>query len=131
MKKKVAVVAVALCLVIAPVALCACTPSVDKLKDKFTKEGYHVEAISTDGFEDAKVEYAFTAFKGGDGIFDLVSGAEEITVVCFSNSDDAKTFYEKAKESAEQFEELTGVKTSVKKKGNAIASGTEGALKLF
>ena len=35
MKKKIAVVAVALCLVIALVALCACTPKLDKLKEKY------------------------------------------------------------------------------------------------
>ena len=50
-----------------------------------------------------------------------------ISVVCFGSSEDAKTYYEKAKEAAKE----SSVKVTVKKKGNAIASGTEEAMKLF
>ena len=128
MKKKIAVVAVALCLVIALVALCACTPKLDKLKEKFKAEGYAVTDLSADGFDikDAKIEYAFTAIKGGEGL-NIISGGQMINVVCFGSSEDAKTYYEKAKEAAQE----SLVKVTVKKKGNAIASGTEEAMKLF
>ncbi len=128
MKKKIAVVAVALCLVIALVALCACTPKLDKLKEKYKAEGYAVTDLSADGFdiEDAKIEYAFTAIKGGEGL-NIISGGQMINVVCFGSSEDAKTYYEKAKEAAKE----SHIKVTVKKKGNAIASGTEEAMKLF
>ncbi len=128
MKKKIAVVAVALCLVIALVALCACTPKLDKLKEKYKAEGYAVTDLSADGFDikDAKIEYAFTAIKGGEGL-NIISGGQMISVVCFGSSEDAKTYYEKAKEAAKE----SSVKVTVKKKGNAIASGTEEAMKLF
>lgn len=128
MKKKIAVVAVALCLVIALVALCACTPKLDKLKEKFKAEGYAVTDLSADGFDikDAKIEYAFTAIKGGEGL-NIISGGQMINVVCFGSSEDAKTYYEKAKEAAKE----SHIKVTVKKKGNAIASGTEEAMKLF
>ena len=128
MKKKIAVVAVALCLVIALVALCACTPKLDKLKEKYKAEGYAVTDLSADGFDikDAKIEYAFTAIKGGEGL-NIISGGKMINVVCFGSSEDAKTYYEKAKEAAKE----SSVKVTVKKKGNAIASGTEEAMKLF
>ncbi len=128
MKKKIAVVAVALCLVIALVALCACTPKLDKLKEKFKAEGYAVNDLSADGFDikDAKIEYAFTAIKGGEGL-NIISGGQMINVVCFGSSEDAKTYYEKAKEAAKE----SHIKVTVKKKGNAIASGTEEAMKLF
>ncbi len=128
MKKKIAVVAVALCLVIALVALCACTPKLDKLKEKFKAEGYAVTDLSAEGFDikDAKIEYAFTAIKGGEGL-NIISGGQMISVVCFGSSEDAKTYYEKAKEAAKE----SSVKVTVKKKGNAIASGTEEAMKLF
>lgn len=128
MKKKIAVVAVALCLVIALVALCACTPKLDKLKEKYKAEGYAVTDLSADGFDikDAKIEYAFTAIKGGEGL-NIISGGQMISVVCFGSSEDAKTYYEKAKEAAKE----SFVKVTVKKKGNAIASGTEEAMKLF
>lgn len=128
MKKKIAVVAVALCLVIALVALCACTPKLDKLKEKFKAEGYAVTDLSADDFdiEDAKIEYAFTAIKGGEGL-NIISGGQMISVICFGSSEDAKTYYEKAKEAAEE----SHIKGTVKKKGNAIASGTEEAMKLF
>ncbi len=128
MKKKIAVVAVALCLVIALVALCACTPKLDKLKEKYKAEGYAVTDLSADGFDikDAKIEYAFTAIKGGEGL-NIISGGQMISVVCFGSSEDAKTYYEKAKEAAKE----SSVKVTVKKKGNAIASGTEEAMKLL
>ncbi len=128
MKKKIAVVAVALCLVIALVALCACTPKLDKLKEKYKAEGYAVTDLSADGFDikDAKIEYAFTAIKGGEGL-NIISGGQMINVVCFGSSEDAKTYYEKAKEAAKE----SHIKVTVKKKGNAIASGTEEAMKLF
>lgn len=128
MKKKIAVVAVALCLVIALVALCACTPKLDKLKEKYKAEGYAVTDLSADDFDikDAKIEYAFTAIKGGEGL-NIISGGQMISVICFGSSEDAKTYYEKAKEAAEE----SLVKVTVKKKGNAIASGTEEAMKLF
>lgn len=108
--------------------MCACTPKLDKLKEKFKAEGYAVTDLSADDFdiEDAKIEYAFTAIKGGEGL-NIISGGQMISVICFGSSEDAKTYYEKAKEAAEE----SHIKMTVKKKGNAIASGTEEAMKLF
>ncbi|MCH5163719.1 MAG: hypothetical protein J1F36_01740 [Clostridiales bacterium] len=110
MKKVVSVVAM---LLVCMVALCACTPSKDNLEKKFKDEGYLAISVPVSDYGDYDVDYAFGATKL----------TESITVIAFKNGSDAKDFYNKCKEN--------GDKKNLAKKGNAVAWGTEGAIKLF
>lgn len=112
MKKRIATaLAVVLCLA----ALCACTPKVDDLKKKYQDKDYLVVSISSGdltkyGIESEDMEYGFMATKLVENVF----------VVAFKKSDKAKDFYDSVKE---KFASLT-----VKKKGNAVFFGSEGAV---
>lgn len=112
MKKIVAVMTV---LLICALALCACTPNAEKLEKKFEKEGYVAGAANFGDLGDLEVEYKFYAVKGF---------TSSISVVCFKKSSDATDYYNK-------LNEKTTNKKTIAKKGNAVAWGSEEAIKIF
>lgn len=126
MKKKIAIIAVALCLVIALVALCACTPSVKSLRSKYEKKGYTCEDIKAEDVgeefgEDIAIDYAFYA---------IDKDLNSVTVVAFKNKDDADKVEERLKKADDS---IIGewTKVTYARKGNAIAYGSEAAVELF
>ena len=130
MKKKIAIIAVALCLVIALVALCACTPSLKSLKSKYEKNGYTCSDIDMDDWseemgEKVSVNYAFYAAN---------EKGDYVTVVSFKDKADA----DRAEEQFKSVEDsaigsIVGSLTKITfaRKGNAIAYGTKAAVELF
>lgn len=121
MKKFLAITSVVVLAIVLATMLMACTPSVDSLTKKYEKEGYTVVELSADDADtDAEVKYVFNATKG----------LETVTVVCFANGDDAKKYYEEAKEGIEKLGSV-GEAMDVKKSGNAVAAGTKDAVAIF
>ncbi len=118
MKKFITVTSIIVLAVVLATMLMACTPSEESLKKKFAENGYAAASVSASALgideDETPIEYMFLA-----GSVSL-SGIDGVYVVCFTNSDDAKAFYDKIKESE-----------NAKKKGNAVAYGSEDALKLF
>ncbi len=118
MKKFITITSIVVLAVVLATMLMACTPSEESLKKKFDENGYAAVSVSASTLgideEETPIEYIFLA-----GTVSL-SGIDGVYVVCFTNSDDAKAFYDKIKESE-----------NAKKKGNAVAYGSEEALKLF
>ena len=125
MKKQIAIVSTILVVALIGVfAFAACTPSLDSLKEKYTEEGYIVGSLPVQGIidsmledaedvevDEATVEYAFIATK-------LV---DTIIVVSITDKDVR----------ADITEALDEAEVTYKTKGNAIAVGSDGALKLF
>ena len=125
MKKQIAIVSTILVVALIGVfAFAACTPSLDSLKEKYTEEGYIVGSLPVQGIidsmledaedvevDEATVEYAFMATK-------LV---DTIIVVSITDKDVR----------ADITEALDEAEVTYKTKGNAIAVGSDGALKLF
>lgn len=114
MKKFVAITSIVVLAVVLATMLMACTPSEESLTKKYKEADYIVISGGADDIpgydaEDADIKYVLIATKI----------TENVVIVCFGNSDDAKACYE----------EIKG--DGVKKKGNAIAIGSEEALKLF
>ncbi len=108
MKKKVFLsVAIVVLAVMLVSVFVACTPSQEKVDEKFKEEGYVGVATSLGDY------------KGS--IYTKIT--ETITVFWFENSDDAKAAYEDLKSDDS--------KKNLCKKGNAIAFGTEGAIEIF
>ena len=121
MKKFITVAAMVILAVVLATMLMACTPSADSLKKKYEDKGYTVLDLSADDADtEAEVKYVFGANKG----------IETVTVVCFANGDDAKKYYEEAKEGIEKLGSL-GESMDVKKSGNAVAVGTKEAVAIF
>lgn len=125
MKKQIAIVSTILVVALIGVfAFAACTPSLDSLKEKYTEEGYIVGSLPVQGIidsmledaedvevDEATVEYAFMATKVVDTII----------VVSITDKDVR----------ADITEALDEAEVTYKTKGNAIAVGSDGALKLF
>lgn len=121
MKKFLAITSVIVLAIVLATMLMACTPSLDSLSKKYDKEGYTVVELGADDADtDAEVKYVFNATKG----------LENVTVVCFANGDDAKKYYEEAKEGIEKLGSV-GEAMDVKKSGNAVAVGTKEAVAIF
>ncbi len=119
MKKFITITSIVVLAVVLATMLMACTPSEESLKKKFSENGYAATSVSASTLgideDETPIEYMFLA-----GTFSLKEGLDGVYVVCFTNSDDAKAYYDKIKESE-----------NAKKKGNAVAYGSEDALKLF
>ena len=121
MKKFLAITSVIVLAIVLATMLMACSPSVDSLKKKYEDKGYTVLDLSADDADtEAEVKYVFGANKG----------IETVTVVCFANGDDAKKYYEEAKEGIEKLGSV-GEAMDVKKSGNAVAVGTKEAVAIF
>lgn len=115
MKKKVFLsVAIVVLAVMLVSVFVACTPSVDKVDEKFKEEKYLGVAVETDE--------SIAGMTGAAGYTKILEG-EMITIWWFESSDDAKAAYEDAKNDK--------TKENVCKKGNAVAFGTEGAIEIF
>lgn len=115
MKKKIILsVAIVVLAVMLVSVFVACTPSVDKVDEKFKEEKYLGGAI--------EVEDGIAGMTGAAAYTKLLEG-EAITIWWFENGDDAKAAYEDLKNDDS--------KDNVYKKGNAIAFGTEGAIDIF
>ena len=115
MKKKVFLsVAIVVLAVMLVSVFVACTPSVDKVDEKFKEEKYLGGAVES---EDA------IAGMTGAAVYTKVLEGEMITIWWFESSDDAKAAYEDAKSD--------GSKKNLCKRGKPIAFGTEGAIDLF
>lgn len=122
MKKFLAITSVIVLAIVLATMLMACTPSLDSLSKKYDKEGYTVVELGADDADtDLDVKYVFEASKGL---------TEHVMVVCFANGDDAKKYYEEAKEGIEKMGSL-GESMDVKKSGNAVAFGTKEAVAIF
>lgn len=122
MKKFLAITSVIVLAIVLATMLMACTPSLDSLSKKYDKEGYTVVELGADDADtDLDVKYVFEASKGL---------TEHVMVICFTNGDDAKKYYEEAKEGIEKMGSL-GESMGVKKSGNAVAFGTKEAVAIF
>lgn len=128
MKKFITITSIVVLAVVLATMLMACTPSEDSLKKKYEEADYTVTSVNSDeaqkyldeylgeDSEEIPVKYVLVVTDGIAGI----NVVPVCVVICFKNSDDAKAAYEGNEDSA-----------NVKKKGNAVAFGTEKALELF
>lgn len=108
MKKKVFLsVAIVVLAVMLVSVFVACTPSQEKVDEKFKEEGYVGIATS------------LGEYKGS--VYTKLT--ESITVFWFENSEDANEAYDELKSDDS--------KKNLCKRGKAIAFGTEGAIDLF
>ena len=112
MKKKVVLsVAVVLLVVMVAVMCVACTPSQKSVINKFKNKDYKLLL----GDENSKVVTLTKA--------ESLTSIKEITITWYDNEDDAK----KAEEAALKL----GSKETVKRKGNAVATGDKDSIKIF
>ncbi len=128
MKKFITVTSIVVLAIVLATMLMACTPSEESLKKKYEEADYTVTSVNSDeaqkylddylgeDSEEIPVKYVLVVTDGIAGI----NVVPVCVVICFKNSDDAKAAYEGNEDSA-----------NVKKKGNAVAFGTEKALELF
>lgn len=108
MKKKVFLsVAIVVLAVMLVSVFAACTPSVDKVDEKFKEEGYIGGSASISGYTGS----TYTKI------------TETITILWFEESDDAKEAYEKFKSDDK--------KDNLCRRGKAVAYGTDGAIEIF
>lgn len=115
MKKKIILsVAIIVLAVMLVSVFVACTPSVDKVDEKFKEEKYRGGAI--------EVEDGIAGMTGAAAYTKILEG-EAITIWWFENDDDAKEAYEKLKSDDS--------KDNLCKRGKAIAFGSEGAIEIF
>lgn len=122
MKKFLAITSVIVLAIVLATMLMACTPSLDSLSKKYDKEGYTVVELGADDADtDLDVKYVFEASKGL---------TEHVMVVCFTNGDDAKEYYEEMKKIVDEAGSF-GEAMDVKKSGNAVAFGTKEAVAIF
>ena len=80
-----------------------------------------MELGADDADTDLDVKYVFEASKGL---------TEHVMVVCFTNGDDAKEYYEEMKKIVDEAGSF-GEAMDVKKSGNAVAFGTKEAVAIF
>ncbi len=115
MKKKIVLSVAVVLLVVMVAAICvACTPSIDSVEKKFNKNDYKTVT---------KTENSLSLTKFSDSLIPVPESI--IAIVWYENE-------EKAKEAYDIAIKLPGAsEKTVKRKGNAVATGDEAALKLF
>ena len=113
MKKKVVLSVAVVLLVVMVAAICvACTPSMDSVEKKFQNKGYKTFA---------QTDNTLTMTKFTDAI--IPTPESSITIVWYENEDKAKEAYEAKLK--------VGSEDTVKRKGNAVATGDKDAIKIF
>lgn len=144
MKKKFALIgSIVVLALVCVLAFAACTPSVDSLTKKYEGEGYTVESVSKDKFneyisdmpvgediqiEEGDIDYIFTASKG-------LPGLDYVIVIAFTDSSLVKDIQESYDKMMEDLgDDGSDIAESIVKlvvKGNAVAIGRGNAIDLF
>ena len=114
MKKKVVLSVAVVVLLVMVTAMCvACTPNIDNVEKKFNNKDYKTVLKTEKSLSLAKMTNAL-----------IPTPESAIIIAWYDNTDDAKKAYDDAIKAG-------GTKETVKRKGNAVATGDKDAIKLF